>query len=52
MFVDSVFREDQNVLNLLTANYTYLNERLALLYGIKDVKGDRFRRVVSSVRTR
>jgi hypothetical protein len=45
MFVDSVFREDQNVLNLLTAHYTFLNERLALLYGIKDVKGDRFRRV-------
>jgi hypothetical protein len=45
MFVDSVFREDQNVLNLLTANYTYLNERLALIYGIRGVKGDRFRRV-------
>jgi Protein of unknown function (DUF1592)/Protein of unknown function (DUF1588)/Protein of unknown function (DUF1585)/Protein of unknown function (DUF1595)/Protein of unknown function (DUF1587) len=45
MFVDSVFREDQNVINLLTANYTYLNERLALMYGINDVKGDRFRRV-------
>jgi Protein of unknown function (DUF1592)/Protein of unknown function (DUF1588)/Protein of unknown function (DUF1585)/Protein of unknown function (DUF1595)/Protein of unknown function (DUF1587) len=45
MFVDSVFRENQSVLNLLTANYTYLNQRLALLYGIKDVKGDRFRRV-------
>ena len=45
MFVDSVFREDQNVVNLLTANYTYLNERLALMYGINDVKGDRFRRV-------
>ena len=45
LFVDSVFRENQSVLNLLTANYTYLNERLALLYGIKEVKGDRFRRV-------
>ena len=45
MFVDSVFRENQNVVNLLTANYSYLNERLALLYGINDVKGDRFRRV-------
>jgi hypothetical protein len=45
MFVDSVFREDQDVMNLLTADYTYLNERLALLYGINDVRGDRFRRV-------
>jgi hypothetical protein len=45
MFVDSVFREDHSVLDLMTANYTYLNERVALLYGIKDVKGDRFRRV-------
>ena len=45
MFVDSVFREDRNVAELLTANYTFLNERLALLYGINDVKGDRFRRV-------
>ena len=45
MFVDSVFREDRNVTDLLTANYTYLNERLALHYGITDVRGDRFRRV-------
>ncbi len=44
-FIDSIFREDQNVLRLLDANYTFLNERLALHYGIKDVKGDRFRRV-------
>ena len=45
MFVDSVFREDRSVLDLMTANYTFLNERLALLYGINDVKGSRFRRV-------
>ena len=45
LFVDSIFREDHDVMDLLTANYTYLNERLALLYGINDVKGDRFRRV-------
>lgn len=45
MFVDSVFREDRSVLDLMTANYTFLNERLALLYGINDIKGDRFRRV-------
>jgi hypothetical protein len=45
LFIDSVFREDRSVLELLTADYTYLNERLALHYGIRDVRGDRFRRV-------
>jgi hypothetical protein len=44
-FVDSIFREDRSVLDLLTANHTYLNERLALHYGINDVRGTRFRRV-------
>jgi hypothetical protein len=44
-FVDSIFREDRNVLDLLTANHTYVNERLALHYGISDVRGTRFRRV-------
>ena len=44
-FVDSVFSEDQNVMNLLTANYTFVNERLAQHYGIPNVRGDRFRRV-------
>ena len=34
LFVDSVFREDRSVLELLTADYTFLNERLALHYGI------------------
>jgi mono/diheme cytochrome c family protein len=45
LFIDSVFREDRSVMDLLTADYTYVNERLALHYGIRDVKGDRFRRV-------
>jgi hypothetical protein len=45
LFVDSVFRENRSVLELLSADYTYLNERVALLYGIRDVKGDHFRRV-------
>ncbi len=44
-FVDSVFREDRNVLDLLTADYTYLNEGLARHYGINDIRGTRFRRV-------
>ena len=45
LFADSVFREDRSVVDLLRANHTYLNERVALHYGITDVKGDRFRRV-------
>lgn len=46
LFIDSVLRSDQPVTALLTANYTYLNEPLAMLYGIRDVKGGEFRRVV------
>ena len=45
MFIDSVFREDHDVMDLLGANYTYLNERLALMYGIQNVRGDQWRRV-------
>jgi hypothetical protein len=52
LFVDSVFREDRNVLDLLTAKHTYLNEALALHYGINDVRGKRFRRVELADETR
>jgi mono/diheme cytochrome c family protein len=45
LFADSIFREDRSVVDLLRASHTYLNERLALQYGITDVKGDEFRRV-------
>jgi mono/diheme cytochrome c family protein len=45
LFGDSIFREDRSVVDLLRASHTYLNERVALLYGITDVKGDEFRRV-------
>jgi len=45
LFADSIFREDRNVVDLLRASHTYVNERVALQYGIPDVKGDRFRRV-------
>src|SRR5262249_20319428 len=38
-------REDRNVLDLLGADYTFVNERLARHYGIKGVYGSRFRRV-------
>ena len=45
LFIDSIIREDQSVMALLTADYSFLNERLALHYGIRNVKGNRFRRV-------
>ena len=45
LFADSIFREDRSVADLLSATHTYVNERVALQYGIADVKGDRFRRV-------
>ncbi len=44
-FVDSVLREDRGVADLLRADYTFLNERLAKHYGIPGVYGARFRRV-------
>jgi len=44
-FIASVLLEDRNVSDLLTANHTFLNERLARHYGIKDVFGPQFRRV-------
>ena len=46
MFVESVIRENRSALDLLRADYTFLNERLARHYGIPNVKGTRFRRVV------
>jgi mono/diheme cytochrome c family protein len=45
LFADSIFKEDRSVVDLLRAKHTFLNERVALHYGITDVKGDRFRRV-------
>jgi len=45
LFIDSVFRENRSVLDLLAADYTFLNERLALHYGIRGLKGGQFRRV-------
>ncbi len=45
MFVDSIFQEDRSVTDLLSANYTFVNERLAAHYGIENIRGDRFRRV-------
>ena len=45
LFVASQIRDDRSVLDLLRADYTYANERLAQHYGIPDVYGSRFRRV-------
>jgi hypothetical protein len=44
-FFNSIVREDRSVLDLFTADYTYLNETLANHYGIAGVTGDQFRRV-------
>jgi hypothetical protein len=45
LFFESIVREDRSVLDLLRADYTFLNERLAKHYGIPNVKGSHFRRV-------
>jgi mono/diheme cytochrome c family protein len=45
LFVENVLREDHSVLELVKADYTWLNERLARHYGIPHVYGSRFRRV-------
>lgn len=45
LLFESVMREDRSVTDLLTANYTFVDERLAKHYGIPNVMGSRFRRV-------
>ena len=45
LFFESIIREDRSVLDLLDADYTYVNERLAKHYGIPNVYGSHFRRV-------
>ena len=45
LFFESIVQEDRNVLDLLRAKYTFVNERLARHYGIPNVYGSRFRRV-------
>jgi mono/diheme cytochrome c family protein len=52
LFVETVFREDRSVLDLLSADFTFVNERLALHYGIPGVRGTRFRRVTLTDRNR
>ena len=45
LFLENQLREDHNVTDLVTANYTFLNEKLARHYGVPNVYGSRFRRV-------
>jgi hypothetical protein len=48
LFLQSVLREGRSVLDLLNANYTFVNERLARHYGIPNIYGSHFRRVTLS----
>jgi hypothetical protein len=45
LLFESIIKENRNVVDLLTANYTFLNERLAQHYGIPNIYGSQFRRV-------
>ena len=45
LFFDSIVHENRSILDLLTANYTFVNERLAKQYGIPNIYGSQFRRV-------
>jgi hypothetical protein len=48
MFVERIIRENKNVMDFVSADYTFVNERLAEHYGIPDVRGNLFRRVTLS----
>lgn len=52
LFLESQIREDRNALDLWTANYSFLNDRLARHYGISGISGSEFRRVTFSDNTR
>jgi hypothetical protein len=52
LFVGSQIRENRSVVELLTADYSFLNERLAAHYGIRDIYGSHFRRVTFADRAR
>jgi hypothetical protein len=45
LFFNSIVREDRNILDLLTADYSFVNERIARVYRIPNIVGDEFRRV-------
>ncbi len=50
LFFGSIVHEDRSIMDLLTGDYTYVNERLAKHYGIANVYGPQFRRVQSDAR--
>ena len=52
MFFESIMRENRSVMDLLNANYTFVNERLAKHYGIPNIYGTQFRRVTLTDQTR
>jgi hypothetical protein len=52
LFFASIMHEDRNVLDLMTADYTFLNERLAKHYGVPHIYGSHFRRVTLSEEAR
>ena len=45
MLFDTIVREDRSVIDILNADYTFVNERLAKHYGIKNITGSQFRRI-------
>jgi hypothetical protein len=45
LLLDSIIRDNRPITDILTADYTFVNERLAIHYGIPGIKGERFRRV-------
>src|SRR5438874_2643318 len=45
IFFDSIVREDRNIMDLFNADYTFVNERIAKVYGIPNVTGNQFQRV-------
>ena len=52
LFVDSIFREDHSLLDLIDARYTFANHRLAELYGLPPIKGAEMRRIDLTDRNR
>jgi cytochrome c551/c552 len=52
LLFDSIVREDRNVFDILNADYTFLNERLARHYGVPSIYGSDFRRVTIEEKTR
>jgi hypothetical protein len=52
LFFDSVVRQDRSVMEIWTANYTFVNERLARHYGIPNITGNEFRRITLVDETR